>query len=222
MPVRRSERCIALTDEAVKALPVGKNYMDFHYDTEVDRLVVRHMPAHRPPSFHFLLTVPQYNAAQAMGRDLGRYLTLGNIEEITVEEARTKARAISAELQDLVTKAKVRQQPLPLGKKGVKPEAILAKRKAVENPNYDLLQGVLMDAFMQASQGKGADRHGGLDFEDQDMMAVIDRVGVGFSLGQAIKKASEGSRLTREKARAEFLGAIVYLAGTIVWMDKQG
>lgn len=113
-----------------------------------------------------------------------------------------------------------RQKKIPR-ERSVVPQAILEVQPVTDNPNYDKLMSILMDAYEQAASGKGVERHGnGLNFEDQDMMQVMDRVGINFALGQAIKKITEGRRLKKGKATTEFLRAIVYLAGAIIWMDK--
>jgi hypothetical protein len=109
----------------------------------------------------------------------------------------------------------------------VVPEDIL---KEVENispedaDRYEKLMGVLMDAYSQASTGKGEERHAaGRPFDEQDIMLIMDRVGTGFAIGQAIKKLVEGGRLKDpEKLRQEWLGAIVYIAGAILWKDQGG
>ena len=87
--------------------------------------------------------------------------------------------------------------------------------------NYASLQAVLADAYNQASRGKGADRHGqNKPFEAQPMQKLIDLYGVGFALGQAGKKMQESQRLKSDHARNELLGAINYIAGAIVSMDR--
>ena len=87
---------------------------------------------------------------------------------------------------------------------------------------YQSLQDVLDEAFMQASQGKGAERHGnGLPFGQQPMQVISDLLDSdAFMVGQAFKKAQEAMRMEPAAARREYLGAIVYLAGVIVRMDR--
>ena len=88
---------------------------------------------------------------------------------------------------------------------------------------YESLMTVLMQAYEHASAGKGKDRHAqNLPFDKQPMQQVCDLVGVGFALGQAIKKIQESQRLPADRARAELLGAINYIAGAVIWHDKQG
>lgn len=88
------------------------------------------------------------------------------------------------------------------------------------NKNYESLQRVLDRAFVQASEGKGAERHAqDLPFEEQPMQKLCAMYGVGFALGQAAKKAQESQRMPVGRAVAELLGAINYLAGAVVFLE---
>lgn len=92
-------------------------------------------------------------------------------------------------------------------------------------PGYEVLHRTFIDALNQAMWGKGFERHsmGGLQgFEDQPAMEVTRRVGLGFPLGQAMKKIIESQRkgLTPIKARAEMYGALVYLATAIMYLEE--
>ena len=84
---------------------------------------------------------------------------------------------------------------------------------------YEAVAAVLDDALSQAAAGKGLDRHAapGQPFGEQPMAAITAMVGVGFPLGQAMKKAQEAGRMAERgeagRARSEILGAIMYLAG---------
>lgn len=85
---------------------------------------------------------------------------------------------------------------------------------------YHQLADVLRRAYRQAATGKGAERHAqGQPFEAQPMQHLIGLYGVGFATGQAAKKAQESHRLPRERAVAELLGAINYLAGAVVAIE---
>ena len=87
---------------------------------------------------------------------------------------------------------------------------------------YHGLWCVLADALDQAQSGKGAERHGqDKPFEEQPMQKLIELHGRGFAYGQAGKKAQESERLAYEAARRELLGAIVYLAGAVINLDKE-
>lgn len=82
---------------------------------------------------------------------------------------------------------------------------------------YESLGLALGEAAAQASRGKGADRHAekGEPFSDQLIMSIPKRLGPGgecFCLGQALKKICESRRLPPDRARAELLGAINYVA----------
>lgn len=92
-------------------------------------------------------------------------------------------------------------------------------------PGYRSLKAVLDAAYEQSARGKGHDRHANdLPFDKQPIMQVTDSVGVGFPLGQAAKKITEAARMIARKqdqaARAELLGAIVYLCAAIIKLEK--
>lgn len=89
---------------------------------------------------------------------------------------------------------------------------------------YECLADVLDAALMQAASGKGAERHaGGHPFATQPMQEITRMVGIGFPLGQAMKKSQEAgtmaSRGQADAARRELLGAINYLAGAVLALN---
>ncbi len=86
---------------------------------------------------------------------------------------------------------------------------------------YESLADVLTGALMQAAIGKGRDRHAddGEPFEQQKICEIARRVGLGYPLGQAIKKATESQRLG-DRGPAELLGAINYLAAAYLVMEE--
>ena len=88
---------------------------------------------------------------------------------------------------------------------------------------YADLEAVLNKAYAQAAEGKGKERHAGdsKDFKDNPMFKIIDMVGEGFALGQAIKKIEESRRLPIEMAVNERLGAIVYIAASIIALENK-
>lgn len=92
-----------------------------------------------------------------------------------------------------------------------------------ETDLYASLRAILDEAFDQAATGKGAERHGrGNPFDEQHMQTISRMLqserGMAF---QAIKKLTEGLDLqTHQARRRELLGAIVYIAGIIVYWDK--
>jgi len=93
-------------------------------------------------------------------------------------------------------------------------ELILSiKRKA----QYHKLLRVLNEAYIQASVGKGKERHATSEaFEKQHMVRGGQLFGVGGPLFQAHKKIEECVRLDKASRRRELLGAIVYIAGAII------
>ena len=92
---------------------------------------------------------------------------------------------------------------------------------------YETLGEALAAAVEQAAVGKGAGRHsyGGELFSDQLIFEIPRRLGAcgsGFLLGQAVKKIYESVRLEPERARAELLGAVNYLAAAWSRLDCGG
>lgn len=208
------KRVIDMTQDNVDAIVPTKRHDLIHYDRSRPYWGVRKSIGNPVPVYVVKIRKQHIEAARRRGRKLTNTIVLGSMP---LEDARILAAKTWEEVNDYRI-----SDAIPDYKAGTTPESILDDRPQVENPNYDRLMSILMDAFEQASAGKGAERHGfGLNFEDQDMIEVTNRVGLGFPLGQAIKKLSEGKRLDRAKAKREFLGAIVYIAGAILWMDQQ-
>lgn len=86
---------------------------------------------------------------------------------------------------------------------------------------YESLRDVLDRAFAQAASGKGHERHAvNKPFDQQPMQELISLYGVGFALGQAAKKAQESQRLPAGRDVAELLGAINYLAGAVIALER--
>ncbi len=91
---------------------------------------------------------------------------------------------------------------------------------------YECLAEILDAALMQAATGKGAERHAGdRPFATQPMQEITRMVGIGFPLGQAMKKSQEAgtmaSRGQTDAARRELLGAINYLAGAVLALNAR-
>jgi len=89
---------------------------------------------------------------------------------------------------------------------------------------YKSLKDVLHLAYLQASEGKGKERHAsGEPFEDQPICTIARKVGIGFCLGQALKKIEESRRLSQYPGReiGELLGAINYIAGAIIVINER-
>lgn len=86
---------------------------------------------------------------------------------------------------------------------------------------YESLAMVLQRAFVQAAHGKGKERHAqGEAFDHQVMQDMARRFGVGALLGQAFKKSEESQRLPQDRAVNELLGAINYLAGAVIALER--
>ena len=89
-------------------------------------------------------------------------------------------------------------------------------------PNYSLLAIVLTDALMQASSGKGKERHVESDnqpFTEQPIMWIEEHFH-SYQLGQAVKKIHESQKMDNEAAEKELLGAINYIAAHIIFRNK--
>lgn len=105
-------------------------------------------------------------------------------------------------------------------------EALIDRERVVAQvdvpPGYDKLFSVLVQAFDQASGGKGKERHAktGVAFQDQPMALINKQIGsVDGFIYQAHKKSLESLRLPDGRAQAELLGAMVYLAGAVIALD---
>jgi len=87
--------------------------------------------------------------------------------------------------------------------------------------DYTTLIYELQLAADQATTGKGAKRHAcGQDFKDQVLLETTRRVGLGFPLGQAVKKIYESQSLLPAAAIHELHGAIVYLTAAAVFIRE--
>lgn len=89
---------------------------------------------------------------------------------------------------------------------------------------YDELAIILRDAFKQASEGKGRERHANdLPFDQQPMQTLSDVFdsdkGMAF---QVVKKLREGLDMPEfDRLERELLGSIVYTAGIILWHKRR-
>lgn len=100
------------------------------------------------------------------------------------------------------------------------------KPKRMETPGYEPLGRVLQHAFDQSATGKGRERHGnGKPFIEQPIMEIGRMVGIGYQVGQVMKKAQEAatmaSRGNHTGAQAELLGVIVYAAAAFILSEEQ-
>ncbi|WP_441280647.1 hypothetical protein [Tardiphaga sp. 862_B3_N1_1] len=91
-------------------------------------------------------------------------------------------------------------------------------------PGYEKLAQAYQAAYEQASVGKGKERHASdnVPFHEQPMTTINRQLGSidGF-VYQAHKKSLEAKRLPLERAQAELLGAMNYLAGAWIELERQ-
>jgi hypothetical protein len=92
-------------------------------------------------------------------------------------------------------------------------------------PDYWPLIETAVEALRQATSGKGRERHArGRDYLSQPIIVIptlLGDCGIGFLLGQAIKKAEEAVGLPHERKLAELRGAVVYLLTAILWLGRR-
>ena len=90
--------------------------------------------------------------------------------------------------------------------------------------NYDKLRSVFAGAINQASEDKGAIRHGsGEPFEKQQICEISRRLAGHKCAGplfQAVKKIYESGRLDKKAAIAELHGALNYIAAAIILLEE--
>lgn len=89
---------------------------------------------------------------------------------------------------------------------------------------YHSLAKALQGALDQAQHGKGNDRHAqGQPFDDQPMQRISGLLGSRDGMAyQAIKKIQESQRFDdTDRTIKELYGAIVYLAGMIVYLEAE-
>ena len=87
----------------------------------------------------------------------------------------------------------------------------------------------LRDVFIQAeahARTKGNERHAltpDQPFVKQPICELTRQLGLGFPLGQAVKKVLESQQLERypARAKAELLGAINYIAAAVIVLGEQ-
>lgn len=94
--------------------------------------------------------------------------------------------------------------------------------QGTEYIGYECLRDVLREALDQAAMGKGKERHANdRPFDRQPMQELSDMLNTPAGLiFQACKKATEGQRLGGDRAIREWLGAINYLAGAIIYLRR--
>jgi hypothetical protein len=90
-------------------------------------------------------------------------------------------------------------------------------------PGYESLDYVLRRAYYQAADGKGKERHAtNLPFTAQPMQSISALLDSHNGLlYQAVKKIQESNRLPHDRAIAELLGAINYIAGAVIYLETK-
>lgn len=103
-----------------------------------------------------------------------------------------------------------------------------AARPSIQNfpkRGYECLFAVFRDAHNQAAYGKGEERHANNRPFHEQRMQTISR-GLDSPLGlayQVVKKVEEGLQMEDPDARRrELLGALNYLAGVVIFLDREG
>lgn len=97
----------------------------------------------------------------------------------------------------------------------------VANGAVLSAPGYKSLADIFRRAFDQAAHGKGKERHASdVPFEKQSMQTICGQVGVSHATGQAIKKTVESAGLPHDQKVAELLGAMVYLAGAVLFLEN--
>lgn len=95
--------------------------------------------------------------------------------------------------------------------------------EVVVEEGYEKLFAKLVDALVQAQYGKGKERHaqGSTPFDRQPICEIGRMVGVGGPAGQVIKKTQEATRLPKDRAIRELLGAINYAAACVILLEEK-
>lgn len=98
-------------------------------------------------------------------------------------------------------------------------------KKSFTVEGYEPLAQELMAAYIQASTGKGKERHANdKPFDRQPILEVARIVGPGFQTGQAMKKLGEATQMFQrgeiDRAIHEIHGAMVYCAAAVVRMKE--
>lgn len=211
---RRPNRIIDITDENVAKLPMeAVGGSDIYYDrTDTDfsvmirRRGVREyqlrMDRLRREACGITANTPYVN--------LGKFATVAEAREAYVTTRDEVLRKVEEFTKTNVGSVMRRH-------KKNSPETSLEDRPDEIDPKYEPLLTVLMDALhYAASEGQGRKRH----FVDHDIMQVMDRVGVNYGLGEAIKNIL-ATKHVGSGWRNALLGAIISLSAAIVWRDLQ-
>jgi hypothetical protein len=150
----------------------------------------------------------EYNPSNYDGKILAEDLIKINEDFLTLEK---EVKEQSKYIVDKVVEETVKE-----GLKALSFEDIIDEK-------YAPLWNVLARAFEQASAGKGKERHGnGKPFLEQPMFSICSMLRSNhFLIGQAVKKAQESSRMDKDRAVKELLGAINYLAGAVIYLENE-
>lgn len=154
--------------------------------------------------------------------DNGYMLTTGNIYDISTDKTFVKEDEI------LVKNNEGRYSTYPIHifeiiKESKTPDNVQKFVEKCENDNYSELKRIFTMAVEQAENGKGKERHANDEpFEKQKICSLNRQIGSNHGLiYQACKKAIESNRLSKERAIAEILGAINYLAAAIILKEEE-
>ncbi len=98
-------------------------------------------------------------------------------------------------------------------------DGILSEDGIQRDSNYDVLESILLDAYNQAAFGKGMVRHANNEPFEKQLIVFLEKLGLSFCAGQAVKKIIEASRTGSEE---DLLGAINYIVAHIITIRAQG
>lgn len=113
-------------------------------------------------------------------------------------------------------------EPQSIGNVATEIVGALKESVAADSDKYASLRAVLKCAYDQAAHGKGRARHNerNISFDRQPIMEIGRMCGLGYPTGQAQKKTQEAvsmfNRGEPDRAEAELLGAINYLAAAVM------
>ena len=95
------------------------------------------------------------------------------------------------------------------------------RKNVSKDDRYLKLSDVLNEAYEQATEGKGRERHDDGEYIENQHTLRTGRTHVGFLTGQAAKKIEEQARLPLEQQKQELLGAIVYCAFQVILINEK-
>ena len=84
-------------------------------------------------------------------------------------------------------------------------------------PGYENWRIVVESALEQAVEGKGKRHYQGQKaWDEQPIMQITEVCGIGFPIGQAMKKLDECLRMEPGAQRRELLGALNYVVAAVI------